>query len=271
MELEEFLKNNKISEVKDIKYPIKKIKATQDYVMIFLDDEKIMISLEAYFKYNVKSLKGLDDNLYSIFKDDEKYLKAYRGCLRKISSKDHSVKQIRDYLYKTELDKATIDSIIDRLKEYKLLDDEKYCINKINYYNNSSLSTKQIKLKLKNDGISEELIKQHLNTNDEMEYAKALKIASKYSNVKSKSTSALKQSVLTKLVGNGFSYEISKRAVDSLIINNKNELELLRKEYDKALRKYEKKYDNYDLRNHIYAYLINKGFRSDDIKEVMEV
>ena len=85
MKLEEFLDNNKISEDREIKYEIKKIKATEDYVLIFLEDEKIMISLENYFRYDVKNLKGLDEELYKLFKQDEKLLKAYRGCLRKIS------------------------------------------------------------------------------------------------------------------------------------------------------------------------------------------
>ena len=80
----------------------------------------------------------------------------------------------------------------------------------------------------------------------------------------------MKQSILLKLTGNGYSYENALKAVESLNINNENELELLSKEYTKALKKYEKKYDDYELRNHIYAYLLNKGFKTDDIKEIME-
>ena len=46
---------------------------------------------------------------------------------------------------------------------------------------------------------------------------------------------------------------------------------LKNKEYIKAKTKYEKKYDGYELRNHIYNHLINRGFLSKDIKKVMEV
>ena len=268
MKLEDFLSENSIKTDKEIKYEIKKIKATEDYVMIFMEDEKIMISLEDYFKYGVKDLKGLDEELYEQFKQSEKLLKAYRGCLRKISTKDHTVKQIREYLYRYELNKPDIDSLIKRLKEYGFLDDEKYCTGKINYYQNSLYSLKQIRMKLLKDGISEELIDRHLSS--ENEYDKALKLAQKYSKDKNKSLKALKQNILVKLTGNGFSYENARKAVDSLDISNENELELLSKEYFKALKKYEKKYEDYDLRNHIYAYLLNKGFKSDDIRQVME-
>ena len=268
MKLEDFLSENKTDTVQDIKYSIKKIKATEDYVLVFLDDEKIMISLENYFKYNVKYLKGLDEKLYDTFRNEERLLKAYRGALRKISGKDHTIKQIREYLYRCELKKDEIDSLVKRLCDYGLLDDEKYCIGKISYYQNSLYSAKQIRMKLLKEGITEELIDKYLNNDNE--YEKVLKLAEKYSKDKGRSSKALKQNILVKLTGNGFSYENAKKAVDSLNINNENELELLSREYAKALRKYEKKYEDYDLRNHIYAYLLNKGFRNEDIKEVME-
>ncbi len=268
MKLEEFLSENKTEPLQEIKYAIKKIKATEDYVLVFLEDEKIMISLENYFKYGVKDLKGLDEKLYDTFKNEERLLKAYRGALRKLSRKDHTIKQIREFLHRSELEKDEIDSLISRLCEYGLIDDEKYCIGKIAYYQSSLYSAKQIRMKLLKDGISEELINRYFNNDDE--YEKALKLAMKYSKDKGKSSKALKQNILVKLTAGGFSYENARKAVDSLNINNENELELLSREYAKALRKYEKKYEDYDLRNHIYAYLLNKGFRNEDIKEVME-
>ena len=268
MKLEDFLSENQTDKDIEIKYEIKKIKPVQDYVLVFLADEKIMISPENYFRYDVKNLKGLDDKLYEIFKQDERLLKAYRGCLRKISGKDQTVKQIRDYLYRNDLEKSEADDIIKKLSDYGLLDDRKYCIGKISYYQNSLYSAKQIRMRLIKDGISEQLIDENLK--DDNEYEKALKLAEKYAKDKGKSSRALKQSILIRLTGNGYSYENARKAVDSININNENELELLRKELNKAQRKYEKKYADYDLRNHIYAYLLNKGFKSDDIKEIME-
>ena len=266
MKLEDFLDANKIEESSDIKYEIRKIKATEDYVLLFLDDEKIMISLENYFRYNVKDLKGLDDKLYYLFKHDETLLKAYRGCLRKISGKDHTVKQIREYLHRFELNGSEIDELVKRLMEYGLLDDEKYCISKINYYNGSNLSNRQIRTRLNKDGVDEEIINRYLTGTGD--YEKALKQAEKLSRNKNRSTNGLKQSILLKLTGNGFSYDIAKKAVDSLNINNENELELLKKEYLKAYNRYARKYEDHDLKNHVYAYLLGKGFKSEDINEV---
>lgn len=271
MELKDFLKKENI-EIQDIKYPIKKIKETQDYVMLFLDDDKIMISIESYFKYDVKNLKGLDDNLYEIFKKEEKILKAYRSCLRKLASKDHSIKQIRDHLKRYDLDIEETDSIINRLINYDLLNDEKYAMNRVSYLQNSSLSNKAILNKLSKEGIDKDLIKKYIIEDDNREYEKACINALKYSKtIKNKSLNSKKQNILSKLISTGFSYENSHRAVEQLHLQKENENELLIKEYEKAKKKYEKKYSDYDLRQKIYASLLSKGFMSDDIKKVMEV
>ena len=270
MKFEEFIGIKENTDIKNVVYPIKNIKEKEDYVLLILEEEKIMISIETFFKYGIGKLKGLDENLYQTLKEDERLLKAYRGCLRKLSMRDHSIRQINDYLLKYGLNASEINTIIDKLKQYGLLDDDKYTQSRINYLNNSLISRKQIKTKLKKDGISDEMIEKYLDNDDE-DYAKAVKTAQKYSQTqRNSSTRMKKQKVLTYLLNAGFSYENSKNAVDSLEIKSENELELLGKEYQKALKKYEKKYSDYELKQKIYAYLLNKGFNSDDIKTVME-
>ncbi len=271
MKVEDFLEKHSV-EIKEDKYPIKKIKVSEDYVMVFLDEDKIMIPIESYFSYGIKNLKGLDDELLKKLKYEEIYLKAYRSCLRKLSVKDLTVKQIRDHLNKTELDEEKKRGIIDKLAEYGMLDDEKYTENKILYYDRSNLSNRQIKEKLKKDGIKEEIINRHLLIDNEREKEKAAVIAEKYArSIKNKSLISKKQSILNKLVSSGYSYEMSKNIINELDLNSDNEIELLKKEYLKAKKKYEKKYSDYELRQRIYGALLNKGFSSDDIKKVMEV
>ena len=271
MDLEEFLKKEQKTEISDIRYPIKKIKAYESYVMVFLDEEKIQVSDDDYFTYGLKDLKGLDESLYETLKEHEILLKAYRGCLRKISSRDQTVKQIDDYLYQKGIKRPQRKRIIDKLISYGLLDDEKYCISHISYLQNSSLSQKQIREKLKKAGISDELIEKHLKSDYESESNKAFFLARKYEkSIRNKSVNQKKQNILNKLISSGFSYEMSLKAIESLVLDDGNELELLRKEYLKALKKYEKKYADYDLKQHITSYLLNKGFGYDDIRRVTE-
>ena len=272
MKVDELLKHNK-PVVKNIKYSITKTKEKQDGVVIYLDNkEKISVSVEKYFEYGLGSLKGLDQKLYDILKNDERIFLGYLSCLRKLSIKDYSTKQISDFLkIKKELNQSEIITIIDKLTSFGLLDDEKYCANRTNYLNKQLLSIKQIKTKLNKEGINSELIEKYVINNSEDEYEKANKLAKKYSNsIKNKSLNATKQNILSKIVNLGYSYDAAKSAVDLLNLKNDNELDLLKKDYKKAKEKYRKKYTDYDLKNHIYSYLVNRGFKSEDIKSIME-
>ena len=256
----------------NIKYEIKKIKTYEDYVFIYLDDQKIQISIDDYFKYNVSKLKGLNEDIYNVLVENEKQLKAYRSCLRKLAIKDYTCKQIRTHLKRYEIDDKKINEIINKLVNYGLLNDEKYCVSKINVLNNQSLSNKQIKRKLINEGIEEEYINKHLKEDLSYEMDKCDKLAVKYErSINKKSSNAKKHSIISKLVNNGFSYDVALSSVNKLSINVDNELELLHKEYLKAKNKFSRKYEDYELRNKIYNALISKGFKSDDIKKVMEV
>lgn len=273
MKIEKISNINK-NEIKEIKYKITKTKELEDGVILYLDNkEKLYLSIDNYFKYSISSILGLDDKLYEILKQEEKLYLAYRGALRKLSIKDFTIKQINDYLkIKKGLNNNETDTTINKLIEYGLLDDEKYCENRTNYLNKQLLSNKQIKMKLSKEGISSDLIDKYVIINSEDEYEKARNIALKYSNtIKNKSLNATKQAILTKIVNAGFGYDIGKNAVNSLNLISNNELKILEKELDKAKRKYEKKYEGYELKNQIYSYLLNKGFNSNDVKKVMEV
>lgn len=269
MKFENIVNNN---DIKNIKYEIKKIKTYDDYVFIYLDEDKIQVSIDDYFKYNLSKIKGLDENLYNQLKSDETNLKAYRSCLRKLSIKDYTTKQIKDHLRKYNIDNNEVNNIIDKLTTYGLLNDEKYCINKINYYNKQSLSNRNIKQKLIKEGIHEDLINEHLVIDHSLEQDKADALALKYSRtINNKSINAKKQAIISKLVANGFTYDMANSSMYKLSINADNELELLSKEYLKVMNKYSKKYSDYELRNKIYSSLLSKGFKSDDIKKIMEV
>ncbi len=185
--------------------------------------------------------------------------------------KDHTVKQICDHLLKKEIEKEDIDSIIEKLLSYNLLDDEKYCQNKITYYDNDNLSYRQIREKLKTDGISEEIIERYLIQDEKKERQKIDKLVGKYSrSIRNKSHNNTRNAIISKLVNSGFPFSDCKEAAEHLLKDEKNELELLEKEYRKALIRYGKKYDGYDLNRKVMQSLIQKGFAYDDIRNIME-
>ncbi len=257
----------------NIDYKISKIKESNNYIVLYLDnDEKLYVSIEAYFKHNLANLKGFDNKTYELLKKEENLILGYNAVLKKLSIKDHSIKQIKDFLYlKRKLNSDEVNKIIDKLIQYNLLDDEKYCIERINYLNEQLFSIKQIKNKLKNEGISNELIEKYIVSDSNKEYEKVNKLVNKYLNtIKNKSLNAKKQLILNKVVNLGFNYDDVKMAIDSLNIKVDNEYELLKKEYLKIKNKYQRKYESYDLKYRISGYLMNKGFKLEDINKVME-
>ena len=257
----------------NIDYKITKIKESNNYIVLYLDNnEKLYVSIEAYFKHNLANLKGFDNKTYELLKKEENLILGYNAILKKLSIKDHSIKQIKDFLYlKRKLNSDEVNKIIDKLIQYNLLDDEKYCIERINYLNEQLFSIKQIKNKLKNEGISNELIEKYIVSDSNKEYEKINKLVNKYLNtIKNKSLNAKKQLILNKVVNLGFNYDDVKMAIDSLNIKVDNEYELLKKEYLKIKNKYQRKYESYDLKYRISGYLMNKGFKLEDINKVME-
>ena len=257
----------------NIDYKITKIKESNNYIVLYLDNnEKLYVSIEAYFKHNLANLKGFDNKTYELLKKEENLILGYNAVLKKLSIKDHSIKQIKDFLYlKRKLNSDEVNKIIDKLIQYNLLDDEKYCIERINYLNEQLFSIKQIKNKIKNEGISNELIEKYIVSDSNKEYEKINKLVNKYLNtIKNKSLNAKKQLILNKVVNLGFNYDDVKMAIDSLNIKVDNEYELLKKEYLKIKNKYQRKYESYDLKYRISGYLMNKGFKLEDINKVME-
>lgn len=267
--------NNLLNETKDkieIVYKITKIKDNGNYIVLYLNnEEKYKISIETYFKY--QKYNGLDLNGYQFVIKEDKYISAYNSCLRKLSIKDFSVKQISNFLVsKFNLDDDEINRIVNKLMDYGLLDDIRYCQNRISYFNNNLYSYKSIKNKLILEGIEENVINDYLKYSYDYELDKAKDLVLKFDQkIKNKSSNSKKQSILSKLVSLGYSYEIAKNALNCININSVNDVDLLNREYLKALKKFERKYENYELKNHIVNYLLSKGFSYDDIKDVMEV
>jgi len=238
MDVEEFLKTKQDIDTQEITYPIKKIKTYESYAVVYLDEEKIMVSDDAYFQYKLHS---------------------------------QTVRQIKRYLLEKGLNEKECKDITDKLISYGLLDDEKYAISRVSALQNANLSAKQIRRKLSDEGIGETIINECLITDEKKEYEKALACAQKYERtVRNRTLRMKKQAILTKLVGQGFSYELSFKAVEELRLKEENEVELLNKEYLKAKKRYEKKFEDYELKSHITSYLLSKGFDYDVIRMIME-
>lgn len=137
------------------------------------------VSIELCMKYGLK--KGInieEEYLSELILEDEKG-KAMDKAVKYISSTLKTTKQIREYLKKKEYSPATIDYVIDKMKEYKYLDDEGYARAFVSTYSNKYGKVKLVAA-LKSKGISDSVI-ESVFASDELDMEDSLKrVAAKY-------------------------------------------------------------------------------------------
>ncbi|MFZ7333384.1 recombination regulator RecX [Streptococcus pluranimalium] len=189
-----------------------------------------------------------------------------------LSFKQRTEKEVRDYLYKHDIDSAIIPQILDSLKVDKWIDDQQFVITTVEQ--NLSSGDKGafvIRQKLMQKGISSATIDGVLGDYDFTEVAErvAQKLLRKYE-VKL-AFKALKDKLSQSLTNKGFSYQEAKIAVEGLDLekDDETEEELIYQELDKQYRKYSRKYEGYDLKQRLTQALARKGYDFDAIRSAL--
>ena len=149
----------------------------------------------------------------------EKYLHL---SYRYLSIRNRSVKEMREYLAKKNAAPEIIEKIINSLKEKKFLNDENFA--RLWIVNRARLKPKGkllLKIELRQKGITDELIKKVLDEvqeeiPDELFQAKEL-IAKRMERVEGLPRQEIYQKVGGFLSRRGFSWDITKKAIDSYL------------------------------------------------------
>lgn len=188
-----------------------------DKYRLYLDNGEVIDTYDNVILENDLLLKKeLTPSLYHKVLVDSKIGEYYQACVKYITVRIRSTKEIEDYLKRKNVDDDDISEVVLRLKKAKLLDDEYFC----------SCFIKD-KLRFTNWGeyrIRKELKKHDIDGN----------IIDKYST----------------LFYDEVIYEKIKKIVEKQIKSNK-------------------KLDNKNLRNKLYYYLLNLGYSSSMVVEVL--
>lgn len=133
-------------------------KSNDERANLYLDEKFFSgISLELVVKEHLKVGMEIDENkLTELILEDEKG-KALAKAVKYIGSNLKTEKQLRDYLKKKEYNFATIDYVMDKLKEYDYLNDENFAKAYILTYSKKYGKLK-LKSQLKMKGINESII-----------------------------------------------------------------------------------------------------------------
>jgi regulatory protein len=237
----------------------------------FAKHDKVQISKEAYlssYLYEGKSISQKEiDKLLEI--TALSILLNY--ALSLISKRHYSEKKLVEKLKVKDNNKEAINGVISKLKENNLLDDRALMEDLIAWDDERGFGKNKTIKHLKDQGIPDKLIaKAHFPVSNELKKAKGLlpKLDKKYAKYAYESK---KKHIFSALLSQGYEIDIAKQVVGLAKKDQpKKEKEKLTNDFLKIKRRYENKYEGYELKKRIYAALVNKGYKHSEIKAVLE-
>lgn len=199
--------------------------------------------------------------------------KGYQAALHFLNFKMRTEKEIKDYL--ADKDYQSLDPIIQKLKENRLINDTEYAKSYVRTYSTLKLEgPKKIERSLSAKGLTKEEILTGLDEyayDLQLENAKQLaeKVLKRQRN---KSSREMMQKVREQLMNKGFESDVIQLAIEEL--NNDQtedeEYEALKKQGEKAWNRYARKHKGYDLISKTKAYLYSKGYPRELIDQFIQ-
>jgi len=249
---------NKIVKMKDNKYKI------------IIDGESIITYDNVILENELLYKKNIDNNLYKKMLIDTTYYDVYNKVVKYILKRRRSEKEIRKYLNKFDINDKYIESIINKLKDIKFINDSEYCKA---YINDKLYLSKEGINKIKNHLISEDIsigiIEEELSNIDKDLFKDRLEklITKKINSNKRYSKSYLKQKILGDMISLGYDKDIILNILENNLISDDN---ILENEFNKIYNKLKNKYIGYELENKVKQKLIQKGFSVGDINILLQ-
>lgn len=197
--------------------PRKRMRGT--YLLDLDDGRQFTLHEEVIIKYRLEIGMGVDPEQLSgwIYEADIKL--AYDRALKYLSYRSRSRKEIADYLAKREFSDQAIGAVLDKLQDYKFIDDEVFAQRWVkNRIGGKPVGKRWIANELKNKGIDQQLIDKALDeVGEESEYERAYILGEKYYN---KYRKLAKREMCGKvgqaLMRRGFDWDTCKRVTSKL-------------------------------------------------------
>lgn len=254
---------------------IKEIKVTNNFVLITLDNKrKFKISEDDYFQYKYKAKQSLDFKDIKILEKISNFHNAYLRALTRLKYKDRTEYEIRQTMYEEfNLIKPDVDKIINKLKRYDFVNDKRYLKEFVEKSQSKYDGYNKIKDGLIQVKINSDLIETYLIYDEEVEYDLALIFAEKsLTSIKNQNQRQTKNKLRSRLMYRGFNNNVITRVINDIDVpyDQQQEEKLLSKDFEKVNRRYNKKYEGYELRSRLFQYLAGRGYNYEIINEVLD-
>ena len=248
----------------------------KDRVSVFLDEEFwIGMSDNLFLELGLNRGDSIDEARKKDIEAQVVEDGALGYALGILTGRSLSEKQLRDKLNRREYGPEVIQTVMQRCREYLLLDDENLAYTVAEYRRDNHQGEGKIKQKLLSIGISKELaeaaVEAAFEEQDEDELARKA-LQNKY---RDKKFDRKEQSRATSfLIRTGFSMQTSIAVVKERALSDEEEIEKNNSEL--ALKQLKQRYgEDFDTGdrddyNKAYSYLIRKGFLSPVVKEALD-
>ena len=235
---------------------------------VIIDGSEYILFDDIILKYLFLNKKIIDKSLFNEIIKENEYLKNYYQYLKYISKRLRCKKEIIEYLKKKDVDDNNISFIIEKLNEEGYLNEYVYLKSFINDSINLSddgplkIKNKLIKLGFNEDSIEEVLDSILLNVDINKRVTNIISKKIRLNN--NKGIYYLKRKILLDLTNMGYNKETILDCLESINIDDSD---IYKKEKEKAIIKFSKKYSGYELDMKVNNYLYRKGFRIGDYYE----
>ena len=250
---------------------ISKIKVLKSKVAITFDNHKRLdISKDVYTNFYLYEKKELTNKEYKAIEEMNNSSKLLQYALKIRSKSLYSEFKMREKLYNKGASKKEVDKVIKILKGYDLIDDKAYIQELVEYCNSLNYGENKIRNKLLDKGIFKsdvDKIKFPLS----IEKRKANNIFHKLDKKYDKYNASSKKShIYNAYLLEGYSKNIASEMINKIKDSNqKDELNKLKIDYQKAKIRLARKYKGKELRQKILSSLLAKGYKMNDILKVL--
>ena len=247
---------------------IVKLKVNKKNVVItFSDKSKLSLVPEVMASFYLYEGKTLDNKAIKELVSFNASASLLKYAISLLKKKHYSEWKMREKLYaKEDANKPAVDQVIKVLKSNDLINDKMLILDTIEYGNERNIGKNKIIAELANKGIFLENLSS-ISFSYSNEKKKALnnlpKLEKKYSKY---SYEQKKQHIYRSLLSLGFDNDVALEALNHLSKpNDKDELDKLKKDFDKTYLRYKNKYEGYELKNKVVTFLRSKGYKTKDI------
>lgn len=164
------------------------VKAPSRYNIFINNQYSFSLDETQLVKLGIKKGDEIDEEKLNALKSESEFGKNYLRAVDLVSRRPHSEKEIRDYAFRKRWSPETTDKVIERLKKYKYLDDEKFTLAFIrSRATNRNFSRRRMLQELYKKGVNKEKAQIALSSADDFDEQSSLKnlIAKKRSHYES--------------------------------------------------------------------------------------